>query len=232
MNDEKETDTPSEERADPIEPVTRQQDTTPQRIEWPKESLEAVRAMPDFTLRELIEASPDKISFKQQAAQRTEYFLSGLFAGADLLRLITDSHSHPRSDSLSALWSVAKKFPQMLPNPLPNRRGVPDQRKYIVVRPINPHQGNLDKNAKRIRHLAQLLPLRLVVFDGNNSLEAWFAANGVSDKEFFAAACQVGADPAAWHLTAPVRTPDALRASSTQQSYARSCEAGKGGNSE
>jgi hypothetical protein len=211
-----ETGTP---RAGPIEPAQQQDNTA--RPDWPGEDLSIITNAPDFTLRQIIEASPDKIIFKPQA--RTEYFLSGLFAGADLLRMITSSQARPRTDSLSELWRVAANFPQMLPNPLPSRRdtAVPERRKYIVVRAKNPNQGTLDGYARRIWHLANLnlLPLRMVVFDANRSLEAWYAGDGKTDRDFFAAACQVGADPAAWHLTAPVRTPDSMRMVETQQSY-------------
>jgi hypothetical protein len=200
----------------------------PGRIVWPKPNPAVEAAMPQFTLRELIAASPDPIAFEPRP--RSEYFLGGLFAHSDLLRFFTTSQAVPRTDSIRDCWRVFQQYPQMLPSPLPSRQkeALPEQRKYIVVRFL---QGSLDDHARRIWHMAQTqaLPLVMVTFDAARSLEAWFRCEGVPKgelKEWFTAACLIGAEHNGWNMNAPVRTPDALRLSNTRESYAALRRAG------
>jgi hypothetical protein len=54
-----------EERADPTKHTTL---TESKPLDWPKISAAAVEAMPQFSLCELIAASPDPITFEAHAA--------------------------------------------------------------------------------------------------------------------------------------------------------------------
>jgi len=211
---------PCEERADESKPnQTKHTTRTESRPDWPKPSAEAVAAMQNFSLRDLIDASPDPITFER--TPRSEYFIGGLFNASDLLRVCTTSQTVPRTDALRDLWRVLKQYPQMLLSPLPSRQkdALPEQRKYLVVRF---HQGSLDDHARRIWHLAktQALPLVMVTFDAARSLEAWFRAESKDKlREWFAAACLIGAEHQTWNMNAVVRTPDALRLSNTREAY-------------
>ena len=59
-------------------------------------------------------------------------------------------------------------------------------------------------------HLGQRAPLALVVFSGGKSLHCWFPVRGLPEenqREFFAYACRLGADPVTWTPSQFVRLP-------------------------
>jgi hypothetical protein len=63
-------------------------------------------------------------------------------------------------------------------------------------------------------HLAELMPLVLVVFSASKSLHGWYRVWGLTLKErakFMRYAVSLGADPATWTRSQFVRMPDGLR---------------------
>ncbi len=84
-------------------------------------------------------------------------------------------------------------------------------RQYLVV---EQDTGTLDEQAAIIAHLATRAPLVLVVFSAKKSLHAWFNCRGVPEqrqRDFFARAVHLGADPATWTRCQMVRMPDGYR---------------------
>lgn len=71
-------------------------------------------------------------------------------------------------------------------------------------------QDTRDLCAAIAYRLAHKAPLALVLWSGGKSLHCWFPVHGVSEqqqRQFFAAACSLGADPATWTPSQFVRLP-------------------------
>jgi hypothetical protein len=100
-------------------------------------------------------------------------------------------------------------------NAFPDRKATshPTERRHLVLRfPGCPPDGQ----AARIQHVVRTGPLqlKLVVWDAESTLEAWFDARGYETHlliEWFAEALEIGADKWLWSPTVPVRNPDATR---------------------
>ncbi len=84
-------------------------------------------------------------------------------------------------------------------------------RQYLV---IEQDAGTFDEQAAIIANLAKWAPLVLAVGSGKKSLHAWFRCKGADEarqRQFFASAVRLGADPATWTRCQLVRMPDGFR---------------------
>lgn len=90
-------------------------------------------------------------------------------------------------------------------------------RRFLV---IEADHGTEDQQAAVLLHLAEFLPLALVVHSGGKSLHGWFFCAGLSDEQllpFMRCAVELGADPRTWGRCQLVRMPDGTRTGGKRQ---------------
>ena len=124
-----------------------------------------------------------------------------------------------------------KDFALIQPNPCKAQRGLTSdgrlsfhaetnvlERRYLIVEFDDAKNWNdsdvLDSQAARLLHLRLYLPLVLVVFSGNKSLQGWFVCGNHSKddlKTFFTGAVKFGADRRLWLASQFCRMPDGWR---------------------
>lgn len=86
-------------------------------------------------------------------------------------------------------------------------------RRHLVVEFDNPGLGK-HQQASLLGHLAQVVPLVLVVDSGGKSLHGWFRVDQLSRQDqvrFFCLACLLAADPSRWDVCGWLRMPGGLR---------------------
>ncbi|HRY49601.1 MAG TPA: hypothetical protein P5186_16250 [Candidatus Paceibacterota bacterium] len=196
---------------------------------WPKpnqDSIEKITAS-GFGLADLWEESPVRI---EDNRSRAEELITALFPGDPLLCIAkakpADAKTAPRSTWIGQLDTSAL----IVPSPMSALTGKTKDgressrclentgpRRFLV---IEFDQGDLDSQAGRIWHLAQLAPLALAVHSGGKSLHGWFPTHGKCEtelKRFMARAVMIGADPATWTKCQMVRLPEGQREDGSPQ---------------
>lgn len=195
---------------------------------WPKSDPPLIRRVETtgYGLVDLWEESP--LRLEPDTPPRP--VLAELFAADDLLCAAVVREG-PRVRTLAEWGDTINRCRLLVPTPAVARRG-PTQdgrpshralslfprRSFLVVEFDD--GATLDQQAARLRFLATLAPLSLVVFSGGKSIHGWFHCAGVGDlplRQFFGEACRLGADPATWQPHQLVRLPQGRR----EQSHAR-----------
>jgi hypothetical protein len=172
------------------------------------------------TLVQLVSFSPQRIRFEES---RTEQIIDELFPGNPLL-CVGASSSCFRTDLRENLRGRLDRCSLIVPSPMFAQRGRTKQgklsahseantghRRYLVV---EFDRGALDQQAALLWHLAQYVPLALVVFSGGKSAHGWLFCEGQPEdklQRFFDYAVSLGADPRTWLRSQFVRMPDGKR---------------------
>ncbi len=144
------------------------------------------------------ESWPDDI-----ASRQTEWLIDQLFPDALLL-------------------ACGKSLDEIRIRSRENWRGHLAQQQFIVANTSRPRRflvcafdhGAATQQASMLKSLSELGPLVCVVHSGISSLEGWFFVQSLPKKRvrtFFGYATSVGANPANWPRSQPVRMPGGLR---------------------
>jgi|TARA_B100001964_G_C14011397_1_gene499505 hypothetical protein len=177
-----------------------------QSRKWPELNTEehnaAIRRYGEcWSLADLLNSSeswPDDIACRQ-----TEWLIDQLFPGNP--RLSCGKSKHEISARSREDW-----------------RGHLAQQQFIVANTSRPRRflvcafdhGAATQQASMLKSLSELAPLVCVVHSGISSLEGWFFVQSLPKKRvrtFFGYATSVGANPANWPRSQPVRMPGGLR---------------------
>lgn len=89
-------------------------------------------------------------------------------------------------------------------------------RRYLIIEgdPPEASEAEFHKQAAILRHLGKFAPLVLVVDSSGKSFHGWFDCTGATEeqqREFFAYACTLGADPRMWTPCQFTRMPGGMR---------------------
>lgn len=175
---------------------------------------------------DLWERSPTRLTDDGPDA---EELVDLLFPGDPLLccaESLSTAHTAPRESWRGKLAELQFIVPSPMAAPTgvtqdgrdsPRCLGNTGPRKYLV---IEQDTGAQDEQAAVLLHLAQRVPLALVVTSGNKSLHGWFCCRGASDtrlRAFFNYAVTLGADPATWTACQLVRLPEGTRDNGKRQ---------------
>jgi hypothetical protein len=194
---------------------------------WPERDEQAIAEIVNnepMSLRELVARSPRKRSFGEPS--QTDIYLAWLFPGNPLLCIDSPNDFEPGKTVKLTAWIESRVLPLrslIVPSPMRARTGKTQcgklsakcnentgPRKYLV---IESDHGDLNQQSAVLWHLAQEMPLALVVFSGSESLHGWFSTHGQHDRleEFFGYAVSLGADPIMWTVSQYCRLPDGKR---------------------
>jgi hypothetical protein len=194
---------------------------------WPSrnDSVIATICAEGGSLATLRESSPTRV---ESDKPQTEEILKALFPGDPFLCCAWSRHrfdTRPLSN-----WYQLDKLQFLVPNPMKDRCGRTKEgkisahtldntgpRRFLV---IEQDEGDLNRQAAILLHLAQIGPLVLVVHSGGKSLHGWFDCKNVTEEKlrpFMEYAVMLGTDPATWTRSQFVRMPDGLRENGTRQ---------------
>ncbi len=191
-----------------------------ERPSYPKPAASAQEALEPVTLRDLINRSPEPITFEQQP--RPEYYLSRLFEPTELVRCVAGNLAVTKT--VRELWRTLAQYPSVCPSPMLNRRTEqPTHRRYMILR--FQQSLSLDKQARRLGGMAgQQCPLTCVAFDGRSVLEGWYYCKDATRAEqaaFFDRSQTLSSDISAWQQSALARMPDGLRLTHTKEAFCK-----------
>jgi hypothetical protein len=193
---------------------------------WPlrdEELQRAIIANEPFTVEQLIDLSPSQVE-----GIDTEEFIDALFPELGALLCpgwhVGSTSVRPRSE-----WrGFLSRAQYIVPNPMSGIVGVSGgkpsgrcidntgPRRYLIVEgdPPNSSDEEFHKQAAILRHLGKFAPLVLVVASRGKSFHGWFDCTGATEdqqREFFAYACTLGADPKMWTPCQFTRMPGGMR---------------------
>jgi hypothetical protein len=204
------------------------QPASAQRRSWPsvnREQREAIIASGNG-LVDLWETSP--VRFEDNATH-TEQIIDALFTDNPLL-CCAATKATAQTAKREEWRGRMSELQLIVPNPMAAVTGLNQSgevshrclantgvRRFLVVEFDG---GTLDEHAALLLHLAENVPLALVVFSGSKSLHGWFYCAGVAEEKvsrFFRYAVSLGADRATWTRCQLVRMPDGIRENGKRQ---------------
>ena len=183
-------------------------------IPWPDPSLEAISRVITQT-KPLFSLSPLDVTCGQ--------VLPALFDYDELVCVGYAQHDGITA-TLQEAMPNAERYQYIVPSPMSERSGRNQEsevsfrclantgpRRFLV---IENDAATKEEQARILSHLAQFLPLALVVDSAGKSLHGWFWASGIPESAlrlFMEYAVHLGADPHTWVRCQWVRMPGGTR---------------------